>query len=357
MHNRLPDALGYIAETLVIWDYLISIDDEVGADRPVSYTTDEPLLGHCVLGTYVSVLSTLKDWGSLKRWTQSSKRTWIKFLFFVASLDTTITKLFNIFIESLPWHRPSNMGYVQYVKSRIVTFHLLNYQLPKSFDTISFTTYAELVSLSFDPSLWKDACYLFIDPESIIYVGIQLVVMNIIMVVRAWVIMRKRHHVLLTLFGLLTISASTVIGVLPMHDRTNYFYFIPNVLFEVAIFAVVAYHEIGYLRNSKALESSYAGVSQPMIRPIMQLMFEDSILYFVIIIGVLIIVPFLTNTMPLCLSVASITVTRMLLRLRKQALFDSGGPTSDQEELSTFTVRAVSGGMNSSSETGEDRSS
>ncbi|KAK0188348.1 hypothetical protein F5146DRAFT_1054827 [Armillaria mellea] len=197
---------------------------------------------------------------------------------------------------------------------------------------------------------------MFIDPESMLYVGIQLIVMTIIMVIRAWVIMGRQHRVLWTIFGLLTICTSAVIAVLPMHDRPNYFYFLPNVFFEVAIFAIVAYHEIKYLRSSKALQSSCAGVSQPMIRPIMQLMLKDSILYFVIIIAVLMIVPFLTNTLPLCISVASITVTRMLLRLRKQALFDSTGPTSAQEELSTFRLRSVSGGINSSNEAEEDTS-
>ncbi len=63
--------------------------------------------------------------------------------------------------------------------------------------------------------------------------------------------------------------------------------------------------------------------------------------------------PFI-QTLPLCMSVASVTVTRMLFRLRKQALFDSAGPTSVQEELSTFRVRAVSEGINSEAE--EDRS-
>ncbi|KAK0501850.1 hypothetical protein EDD18DRAFT_1144698 [Armillaria luteobubalina] len=283
MHNRLPDALGYIAETLVIWDCLISIDDEV----------------------------TL-FW--------SSKPTWIKILFFVNRYLGIVLRIWDMFI--------------------------FRYEIVHDICGIGVTEFRPL-----------NVCYLLIDPESIIYVGLQLVVMNIIMAVRAWVIMRKQHHVLLILFGLLTIGASIVIGVLPMHNRTNYFYFIPNMLFEVAILAVVAYHEIRYWRNSKTLESSYAGVSPPVIRPIMQLMFEDSILYFVIIIAVLIIVPFLTNTVPLCLSVASITVTRTLLRLRKQALFDSDGPSSDQEELSTFRVQAVSRGMNSSSEVGEDRSS
>ncbi len=38
-------------KTVVLWDYLISIDDEVGADGPRSYATDEPL-GRLDLGKF-----------------------------------------------------------------------------------------------------------------------------------------------------------------------------------------------------------------------------------------------------------------------------------------------------------------
>lgn len=46
------------------------------------------------------------------------------------------------------------------------------------------------------------------------------------------------------------------------------------------------------------------------------------------------------------LTVMSVTVSRMLLRLRRQALSDSAGWSSSQEELSTF--RAASEGFSSS---------
>ncbi|PBL00069.1 hypothetical protein ARMGADRAFT_528884 [Armillaria gallica] len=273
MEFHLFDAVAYIAEPLIIWEYLISIDDEVAF-----------------------------FW--------SSRRSWIKFLFFVNRYLGIFLRIWNMFIYQY--------GLVHYICG-IAAYQPFN------------------------------VCYLFIDPESMIYAGIQLVVMKIIMTIRAWAIMGKRHRVLWTFFSLLTLSATVMIIVLPPE---NHFYFLPDVLFEVIVFAVVAYHEIRYLRNSRSLQSLCAKVSRPRTRSIMQLMFEDSILYFVVIITVLMIVPFMTDTMPLGLSVASITVTRMLLRLRKQALFDSAGLTSVQEELSTF--RAVSGGINSSSEGEED---
>ncbi len=52
-------------------------------------------------------------------------------------------------------------------------------------------------------------------------VGIQLVVMKIIMAIRAWAIMGKQHRVVWTFFGLLTLSATVMISVLP---RENHFY-------------------------------------------------------------------------------------------------------------------------------------
>ncbi|PBL00050.1 hypothetical protein ARMGADRAFT_1074866 [Armillaria gallica] len=183
--------------------------------------------------------------------------------------------------------------------------------------------------------------------------------MEIIMVVRAWAIVGRQPHVLWIFLGLLTLStiASIVLYVLPIEpaDSTYYFYFLSIVFLEVILFAVVAYHAITYQRNLRSLQSSRSDVLQPGPRPIMCLMFEDSILYFVIIIAVLTIVPILPESVPLSLSVASITATRVLLRLRKQALPDSAGETSVQEEPLTF--RAVSGGINSSSEGEEDESS
>ncbi|SJL13917.1 uncharacterized protein ARMOST_17367 [Armillaria ostoyae] len=57
MEFHVSDAVAYIAETLIIWDYLISIDDEVGTDRPLSYAANEPLLGRIVLGMFRSLVT------------------------------------------------------------------------------------------------------------------------------------------------------------------------------------------------------------------------------------------------------------------------------------------------------------
>ncbi|KAK0224419.1 hypothetical protein EDD85DRAFT_959549 [Armillaria nabsnona] len=320
MEFYLSVAVACIAETLVIWDYLISIDDEVA------------LFWAC--SKFIKIKLQLSE--VLK-----------------TVLKSIVDRVF-VLSESLPWDISPNLGFAPYVISELVAFQLLHSLLPKSFDTTWIFTYVDCPTAR----SWKGACYMFINPDGMLYAGIQLIVMESIMVVRAWAIMGRQHRVLWTFVGLLTFStiASLVMYILPLEraDNTYYFYFLPTVVLEAILFAVVAYHAIKYRRHSRSLQLSCAGTSQPRIRLIMRLMFEDSILYFVIIIAVLMIVPFLKNSLPLCMSVASITVTRMLLHLRKQALFDSAGPTSVQGELSTFRVRAVSEGINSEAE--EDRS-
>ncbi|KAK0442415.1 hypothetical protein EV421DRAFT_2019530, partial [Armillaria borealis] len=254
MEFHASDAVAYIAETLIIWDYLISIDDEIAL-----------------------------FW--------SSRRSWIKFLFF-------LNRYLGIFL-------------------RIWDMFLVRYNLDLH------------ICGPFRLFGWTEACYLFISPESVIYVSIQLIVMEIILVVRAWAIMGRQRRVLWTFLGLLTFStiASLVLCFLQIAsaDSTYNFYFLPTVFLEAILFTAVAYHAFTYLRNLRSLQSSCSGALQPRLRPIMRLMFEDSILYFVIITAVLTIVPFSPASLPLSFSVASITATRMLLRLRKQDLSDSAG--------------------------------
>ncbi|PBL00049.1 hypothetical protein ARMGADRAFT_1074865 [Armillaria gallica] len=84
MEFHVSDAVPYIAETLVIWDYLISIDDEVA------------LL-----------------WAFLK---------------------TIVDQIF-VLSESLPRDISPNLGYVPYVISELAAFQLLHSFLPKFFDT------------------------------------------------------------------------------------------------------------------------------------------------------------------------------------------------------------------------------
>ncbi|PBK60613.1 hypothetical protein ARMSODRAFT_1026352 [Armillaria solidipes] len=308
MEFHVSDAVAYIAETLIIWDYLISIDDEVAL-----------------------------FWAFLKKIVDQN---------FVLSGESQ-------------YHDNSGIECIHYDDIRIATLGYFSESgICSSLDTTWIFTYVDHSSLQQGQG-WKEACYMFIVPESVIYVSIQLVVMESIMVVRAWAIMGRQRRVLWTFLGLLTFStiASLVLCFLRIvsADGTYNFYFLPTIFLEAILFTAVVYHAFTYLRNLRSLQSSCSGALQPRLRPIMRLMFKDSIMYFVIIIAVLMIVPFLTDTLPLSLSVASITATRMLLRLRKQDLSDSAGHTSVQGELLTF--RAVSGGINSPSDGEEDRSS
>ncbi|KAK0229516.1 hypothetical protein EDD85DRAFT_1026530 [Armillaria nabsnona] len=302
MEFQVSDAVPYIAETLIIWDYLISIDDEVA------------LFWAC-FGLLKLEGSRLSDMLEIV-------------------LKTIVDQIFVLSGKS-QYHESSGIECVHYDDIRIATSGYFSESgICSSIDTTWIFTYVDRGDLS-------------------------VIVMEGIMVVRAWAIVGRQPRVLWIFLGLLTLSTIASLGLCVLDiehaDGTYYFYFLPAIFLEVIVFAVVAYHAITYLRTLRSLQSSRSDALRPGPRPIMCLLFEDSILYFVIIIAVFTVVPLSPDSVPLSLSVASITATRMLLRLRKQALSDSAGQTSVQEEPLTF--RAVSGGINPSSEGEEDESS
>ncbi|KAK0188350.1 hypothetical protein F5146DRAFT_662424 [Armillaria mellea] len=176
----------------------------------------------------------------------------------------------------------------------------------------------------------------------------QLVVMGSILVLRAWPIMGRRGCILWAFFGLLVCIASGSVVLYfilnPESVEAIVLRFMLALLFEAAIFATAAHRGIKQLGNWRSLLSFSGGAFQLNPKPIMQLIFQDSLLYFLTVLGALPIVSFLDPQ--LGLTVMSVTVSHMLLRLRRQALSDSAGWSSSQEELSTF--RAASEGFSSS---------
>ncbi|KAK0238518.1 hypothetical protein EDD85DRAFT_950716 [Armillaria nabsnona] len=284
MESHLSNTLTYVTETLFVWEYLISIDDEVALFWACfNFITLE---GSRLSETLETVLKTIVD-QILNRYLGMLLRIWDMFVY--------------------------QYSLVQYI------------------------------------------CGINLAPSQPI-TAIQCVVLESIVVVRAWAILGRQQRVLWIFFGLLafTTSASTVIGALSIERENGHrFYILPLAFFETTVSAAVAYRGIKYLRDSRSLRSSCAD-ARP--RPLVRLVFEDSILYFVMVAVILIVVPFSPATLPLGLSIASITVTRMLLRLRKQALSDSAGETSEELSTLTFRVRAVSGGISSSSKAEEDGS-
>ncbi|KAK0215094.1 hypothetical protein IW262DRAFT_263456 [Armillaria fumosa] len=258
----------YVTRSFIVWDYLISIDDEVD-------------LFWC------------------------SRRSWIKFLFFVNRYLGLFLRIWDVIRE--------------------------RYKLKYSTCGVARSS--------------KEIRCLLIYPESIIYVTIQFAVIGSILVLRIWAIMGRQRCILLTFFGLLvcTTSISVVLYFIldPESVEAIVLRFVLALLFEAAFFAPAAHRGIKQLRHWRSLLSSSGGTFQVNPKPIMQLILQDSFLYFLTVLGALPIMSFLDTQ--LGLTIISITVSRMLLRLRRQAASDSAGQSSSQEELTTF--RVVSGSI------------
>ncbi|KAK0452761.1 uncharacterized protein EV420DRAFT_681684 [Desarmillaria tabescens] len=194
--------------SFILWDYVISFDDEVNL-----------------------------FW--------SSRRSWIKFLFFVNRYLGLILRLWDALSE--------------------------RYEL-------NYSTCGAAARRSS-----KEILCVFVDPESIIYVTIQLVVIGIILILRVWVITGNQRWILWSFFGLLacTASVSVVLFVLNLRStEATVIHFVLSLVFEGTIFTAAAYHGIKDWRNRRSLLSSGGDTLQPSPEPIMQLMFQDSVIYF-----------------------------------------------------------------------------
>ncbi|PBK87094.1 hypothetical protein ARMGADRAFT_1034988 [Armillaria gallica] len=226
MESNLSESSTYVAKTVVLWDYLISIDDEASAPRQ-----------HCEIAHHENVRIVILDSFSESGGSSTSNAIW-----------------FTIHLTS-----GTRCG---------------NY-----------------------------------NPTSQRLISIQIVVIQSLLVIRVWAMMDKDCRILSAFFGLLVSTMVAALALFILLDPI-----LPEAFFEICLVAAAAY------RGIKVLKSSYTSVLQQSPRPIIWLMFRDSVLCFFILI----------------------TVTRMLLRLRKQALADSSGQAS-VEEGSLTTFRAVSG--------------
>ncbi|KAK0432662.1 hypothetical protein EV421DRAFT_2023907 [Armillaria borealis] len=236
----LSEAGIYMATTLVLWEYLLNIDDEV-----------QTVLSRCLLLVLKKIINQI----SLLRVDHGGTR-----------IATS-----NYFSE---FGMPSLVGYI--------------------------------CGPNYNP---HNICSLVINPELILYVTIQLFVIESILVLRVWTITGKKRRILWTLFGLLvcTTSASIVLCYIFETGNTTFLYFFPTVLFEVAIFSPAAHFGIKHLRDLRSLQSSRTRALRLSPIPIMQLMFRDSVLYFVTILCALPIMVYLDT--PLGLAVMSVTMT------------------------------------------------
>ncbi|KAK0432658.1 hypothetical protein EV421DRAFT_2040601 [Armillaria borealis] len=127
------------------------------------------------------------------------------------------------------------------------------------------------------------------------------------------------------------------------------YYVIPTIIFETIMFISAAYHGI---KESGGLRSLLLRDTSPFRygpTPILRLVFQGSVLYFTAVLCSLPVMAILDPQ--LGVTIMSVTVNHMLLRLRKQVLSDTVGPPSQKVELTTF--RATTNGA-MSLEVGED---
>ncbi|KAK0474692.1 hypothetical protein EDD18DRAFT_1367506 [Armillaria luteobubalina] len=247
-----------ITWSLIFWDYLITLDDEI----------------------------TL-FW--------FSRRSWIKFLFFVNRYMGLLLRIWDIICEIL-----------------------------KGADELFFD---HLCGKVMSEGAYE-VCSGGIQPNSILYFSMQIFVIESILVLRIWAIMGKLRWILWTFFGLLVCS-TTISIVLSLHFfasivlsehslmiMSTWRYAIPTLIFEAIIFASAAYHGV------KA-----SGGLRPLL-------LQSSVLYF---IAVLCSYPIMVFIDPrLGIAIMSVTVNHMLLSLRKQVLSDAVGPPSQGVELTTL---------------------
>ncbi|SJL12050.1 uncharacterized protein ARMOST_15469 [Armillaria ostoyae] len=245
----------YITWSLIFWDYLITLDDEI----------------------------TL-FW--------FSRRSWIKFLFFANRYMGLILRIWDIIWE----------------------------HLADADNTFSYFLCRQVIS-SIDAI---EACLVATESGSVLYVTMQLFVIESILVLRVWAIMGRRRWILWTFFGLLVCSTATSImfNVHFFMVLGTFKYTMPTLIFDVIIFVSAAYHVI---KVSGGLRS---------------LLLRSSVLYFMVVLCSL---PFMAFLDPrLGLTIMSVMISHMLLHLRKQVLSDTVGPPSQKVELTTF--RATTNG-------------
>ncbi|KAK0215101.1 hypothetical protein IW262DRAFT_1405095 [Armillaria fumosa] len=193
------------------------------------------------------------------------------------------------------------------------------------------------------------ACYLGTESSSVIYVSMQLLVIESILILRIWAITGKRRWVLWTFFGLLVCSTTMSIMLSVNMASASLQYAVPTLIFEAIIFVFAAYHGIKGSGGVTSLLLRSKGPFRYGPKPILRRVFQGSVLYFIAALCSLPVMAFVDSR--LGVTIMSVTITHMLLRLRKQGNSDTTGPSSQGTELTTF--RATTNGA-MSLEAGED---
>ncbi|KAK0188342.1 hypothetical protein F5146DRAFT_1054780 [Armillaria mellea] len=256
------DASSYITWSLIFWDYLITLDDEI---------------------TLI--------------W--FSGRSWIKFLYLANRYIGLILRIWDF-----AWECLGKTGW------------LLNHVCGK---------YLWLLEGDYE------ACYVGVESNSVLYVSMQLLVIESILIIRVWVIMGKRRWILWTFFGLLVCSTATsiMLNVIVFNGSASLLYAIPTLIFEAIIFISAAYHAIKASGGLRSFLLQSEGPFQYGPKPILRRVFQGSALYFIAVLGSL-------PDAALGVTIMSVTINHMVLRLRKQGSSNTVGPASQNVELTAL---------------------
>ncbi|PBK64395.1 hypothetical protein ARMSODRAFT_471631 [Armillaria solidipes] len=176
-------------------------------------------------------------------------------------------------------------------------------------------------------------CILVLNPDSALYATIQVMVMESILILRVWAIVGRKKNVLVSFSILLFLNVAATLGIyfaMPTSTLTFY-YWLPMILFELIMFLTAAVYGVRGMKATKFLTQMRQNFGP---KPITGLLLRDSVFYFLIVLCCIPILAFVNNEIGL--SLMSMTITRMLLRLRKRAKVDM--PRSQDMELESFRV-------------------
>ncbi|KAK0232078.1 hypothetical protein EDD85DRAFT_1025713 [Armillaria nabsnona] len=198
-------------------------------------------------------------------------------------------------------------------------------------------------------ALVSNVCGELLNPLAIAYVLLQVLIMESILVLRVWAMSGRRRNILyiLSLFLLLSMGASAFIY--GYEDNfSDVRYWVPLLVFECLLFLTAAVYGLRGVKITRILTQACHNFGP---KPIMRLLLRDSVFYFVIVLCCYPVLVLLDNTMGLTLM--SISITRMLLRLRKRAEADVNILRTQDIELATvqFANPATEAPMASASDT------
>ncbi|PBK87097.1 hypothetical protein ARMGADRAFT_1168710 [Armillaria gallica] len=180
-------------------------------------------------------------------------------------------------------------------------------------------------------------CRLILSPDSVVCVTVQILVMEGILVLRLWAITGRRRFLLGFFCCLLFLSMAATLGVYFFHTTTapvRLYNWLSMLIFKFIMFLTAVFYRVRGVKATKILTQVRQNFG---LKPMMGMLLRDSVFYFLIVLCCIPILA-LEDKSAMGLSFMSITITRMLLRLRKRAKPDLDLTISQVMELATFRV-------------------